>query len=370
MPGALCPPSHANDEKARPMSKIVVVGCGAIGSTILGYMTRGDRDILGVDRWSEHIWQSQDHGFHVESVSERFDVRPRIGHLDDAPPGEFDIAVVAVKGYDSTWAAPFAASRLRKGGILISAQNGLHERAMIEQFGSQVVGCVVPMAVELFHPGKPRRTSGDEWTSLIFGELAPGRSRERPDELAELFSPLGPTEATDDIWAELWGKFTLNVMSNAVGGLADLTTLHLWTEPRSVDCIIALGHEVAKVAAAEGQQPTPVLKSISQEMLLEARNSSCTAWHEVSEILHTLGESRAGARENLPSLLQDLRKNRRTEIDYLNGVVVAKARDHDIAVPVNDAVVDMVHDIERGHRPRGTDALADLHTIVRDAYLS
>ena len=352
------------------MTKIVVVGCGAIGSTILSYMTRGGRDILGVDGWSAHVWQVQDKGMRMQSVSETFEVQPRLGHFDAAPPGSFDVAVVAVKSYDTAWAVDFAASRLNDDGVLISAQNGLHEPGMVARHGSRVVGCVVPMAVEIFSPGKPRRTSGDEWTSLVFGELSPGRTDDRPGQLAELFSPLGATESTDDIWGELWGKFTLNVMSNAVGGLADLTTLHLWTEPRSVECIIALGHEVAMVAAAEGQSPVPVLKSISHDLLMEARDSTTAAWHEAAGILHTLGEGRTSARENLPSLLQDLRKERRTEIDYLNGVVVDKARAHGIPVPANEAVVSIVHEIERGHRPRGADALGALHTIVSDAYRS
>ena len=352
------------------MTKIVVVGCGAIGSTILSYMTRGGRDILGVDGWSAHVSHVQDKGMQMESVSETFEVRPRLEHLDAAPPGSFDVAVVSVKSYDSAWAADFAASRLNDDGILISAQSGLHEAAMVARHGSRVVGCVVPMAVEIFSPGRPRRTSGDEWTSLVFGELSPGRSDDRPGHLAELFSPLGPTESSDDIWGELWGKFTLNVMSNAVGGLADLTTLHLWTELRSVDCIIALGHEVAKVAHAEGQSLVPVLKSINHELLMGAIDATTQAWQETAEILHALGESRAGARENLPSLLQDLRKGRRTEIDYLNGVVVDKARAHGIDVPANEAVVSIVHEIERGHRPRGTDALQELYTVVSDVYLS
>ena len=352
------------------MTRILIVGCGAIGSTILSYMTRGDRDIVGVDPWSAHVWHVQDKGMRMESVSETFEVRPRLEHLDSALPGTFDVALVCVKSYDSVWATDFAATRLREDGILISAQNGLHEPAMMAKYGSQVVGCVVPMAVEMFSPGSPRRTSGDEWTSLIFGELLPGSSDARPRQLAELFSALGPTESTDDIWGELWGKFVLNVMSNAVGGLADLSTRHLWTEPGSVECIIALGHEAAVVAQAEGQSPVPLLKSLAHELLLGATSPTTQAWEDTAEILYASGESRGGARENLPSLLQDLRKGRRTEIDYLNGVVVSKAAHHGIDVPANRAVVSIVQEIERGQRPRGALALEALGTIVRDAYVS
>ncbi len=305
----------------------------------------------------------------MESVSENFQVRPRLELLDSLPPGKFDVALVCVKSYDSVWATDFAAMRLEDDGILCSVQNGLHESAMMEKYGAQVVGCVVPMAAEIFAPGNPRRTSGDEWASLVFGELLPGSSDVRPKQLAELFSALGPTESTSDIWGELWGKFVLNVMSNAVGGLADLTTRHLWTEPQSVGCIIALGHEAAIVAQAEGQSPVPVLKSITQDLLLGATSTTTQQWADTAEILHAMGESRDGARENLPSLLQDLRRGRRTEIDYLNGVVVSKAAKHGIDVPANRAAVSIVQEIERGHRHRGPLALEALSTIVRDAYV-
>ena len=51
-----------------------------------------------------------------------------------------------------------------------------------------------------------------------------------------------------------------------------------------------------------------------------------------------------------PSMLQDLEAGRETEVDVVNGGVAARGREHGIPTPANDAVVEIVHAIERGER--------------------
>ena len=51
-----------------------------------------------------------------------------------------------------------------------------------------------------------------------------------------------------------------------------------------------------------------------------------------------------------PSMLQDLDAGRETEVDVVNGGVASKGRELGIPTPHNDAVVELVHSMERGER--------------------
>jgi 2-dehydropantoate 2-reductase len=53
---------------------------------------------------------------------------------------------------------------------------------------------------------------------------------------------------------------------------------------------------------------------------------------------------------DVPYSLQSLERGRKTEIDYLNGYICARGRQHGIPTPINDAVVKMVKEIESGQR--------------------
>ncbi|MCG8684133.1 MAG: hypothetical protein MI892_04605, partial [Desulfobacterales bacterium] len=61
-----------------------------------------------------------------------------------------------------------------------------------------------------------------------------------------------------------------------------------------------------------------------------------------------------------PSMAQDMQKGRKTEIDFINGHVVARAKAQGIDVPVNAALVDLVKQVEGGTRPSSTDILNDI----------
>jgi 2-dehydropantoate 2-reductase len=348
--------------------RIIVVGCGAIGGAILAKLSRAGRDVRGIDFWPDQVYRIQDHGCEVQGVDETFTAHPQIDFSDAVGRGErFDIVVLSVKGYDNRWAALLVRDLLADDGILVSAQNGLHEDDLASVVGVEhVVGCVVAMAGEAMTPGIFRCPSGSEWVSLIFGELD-GSQSQRVAMLVELFAPVGRIEASKDIRGKLAAKMMMNVMSNAVGGIGDLSTRYLWTNHDAVDIIVALGHEATKVVVAHGDTPADVLGAITPASLLGATSMSSPEWKEVVEKLFILGEGRAGARENLPSLLQDLRKGRRSEIDNLNGVIASMGREHGVPTPINDIVIDVMHQLERGELERGEALLARTAQRVRDA---
>lgn len=348
--------------------RIVVVGCGAIGGSILAKLSRAGRDVRGIDFWPDQIYHVQDHGCEVQGVEETFFAHPRIDFSDALARGErFDVVVLSVKSYDNRWAALLVRDLLADDGILVSAQNGLNEDDLASVVGvERVVGCVVAMAGEAMSPGVYRCPSGSEWVSLIFGELD-GSESSRVQILVELFAPVGRIELSHDIRGKLAAKMMMNVMSNAVGGIGDLSTRYLWTNRDAADIIVALGHEATKVVVAHGETPADVLGSITPASLLGASSMSTPEWSEVIERLFILGEGRAGARENLPSLLQDLRKGRRSEIDNLNGVICSLGREHGVATPFNDMVVSVMHRLERGELQRGAALLAETASRVRAA---
>jgi 2-dehydropantoate 2-reductase len=341
--------------------KIAVIGCGAVGSTFLTSLTRTGHDVTGIDPWPEHVYRVRQDGYTVETVDGNHSVRPRLIFPDAVGWSErFDLVVLSVKGYDNRWAALYARDLLKPDGIFISAQNGLHERYLTGVIGGdRVVGCVVAMGAELLGPAHLRFTTGQERTHLLFGELD-GSSTERPDALAALWKSTGPVVVTDDIWSELWCKMSLNVMSNALAGISGYRVGALWTSDETTRIILALGHEVALVAAAMNQYVAPVLTSISMDQLRAASGPDTAEWQQAEALLKAQGAKRVGIRDNVSSLLQDLRRGRRTEVDHLNGYMSQLGREAGVATPLNELIARSVHAIETGQARSGPDLLAEV----------
>jgi 2-dehydropantoate 2-reductase len=344
---------------------IAVVGCGAIGSTILAYLARGDREVTGIDSWQDRVYHIAAKGLAFEGVEESFTVRPRIVFLDQVQRSEkFDVVILSVKGYDNRWAALYAVDILKPDGALLSAQNGLHEIALpCLAGGDRVVGCVVAMGAEVLGPGTVKCSTGTERPHLFIGELSGAKSA-RIKHLAKLLEPTGPVEATTGIWAELWSKMTQNVMSNGLAGICGFTAGRLWTDPRCTDIVVSLAHECALVSRAQGSSMRPIFGTISSQLLEAAERPGTPAWAEATDLLCAEGRKRTGKRDNASSLLQDLRKGRRTEIDYFNGVLADLGASLGIPTPVSALVTQTVHRLERQELRAGKQLLNEVHRSV------
>jgi 2-dehydropantoate 2-reductase len=212
-----------------------------------------------------------------------------------------------------------------------------------------------------------RRTSSHEWGSLILGELgAPVSDRVRT--VAAELEPIIGLNTTDDVVPALWGKMTLNVMGNVIAGLTGYTTRTLWTDSTALDVQVALAHELAQVAAHAGVVPDPVLKTIDHELLMGASRLGSPEWEAVKERMTAVGVTRSGEHENVPSLGQDIRKGRRTEVDYLNGWVVRRAAAAGLEAPVNAAVLQAGRLREIGALDSDPANIAPLHELVEQRH--
>ena len=160
-------------------------------------------------------------------------------------------------------------------------------------------------------------------------------TRPGPAALADALGAVAPATVTRNLWGERWSKLALNCMANPIAGLTGLGTAAVRVEPGPRRLAVHLGAEVIGVGRARGFEVEPIW-GIAAGRFVDAAAGCGLA--EVEAEISRDARSRAGGR---PSLLQDVMRGRRTEIEDLNGYVVAQGRKVGVATPVNEAVVDL-----------------------------
>jgi 2-dehydropantoate 2-reductase len=324
--------------------KLAVLGVGAIGSNIGAYLSRAGRDITLIDMWPAHVEEMKRHGLKVTAQDEEFTVRVKAVHLADVCTlrEQFDAVFLSVKSYDSVWAAKFIHPYLKPTAVLLPAQNSINEDWVAPVIGyTRVIGCVVTLGAGLYEPGHVIRTSAPSRPSFAVGELN-GMVTPRVQELVKALTPAGPTHATANLWGDRWAKLTVNSMANAIAGVTGMGSSEMRASAEVFSITLKIASEALAVAAALGVQVEPV-GGIPAKAYLEAargvgREELRTKWVETGR---NLGAGR-------PSLLQDVLKGRRTEVDYLNGYVVRKGKEVGVPTPMNEAVVEITKRLEAG----------------------
>ena len=153
--------------------RIAVLGVGAIGGVIGGYLARAGRDVTLIDTWLANIERIKVDGLTVTALEEEFTVKPAALHLGEVSAARqlFDAVFLAVKSFDTPWTAKFIEPYLAPGGYVVSAQNSINEDAIAAVVGwPRVVGCVVTLGAGMYEPGHAQRTSGADRDALTLGE--------------------------------------------------------------------------------------------------------------------------------------------------------------------------------------------------------
>jgi 2-dehydropantoate 2-reductase len=319
--------------------RIGIMGAGAIGSVVGGLLSKAGRDVTLIDQWPAHIDAIKQHGLRLSGTCGEHVTHPKAIHLYEAQGIQepFDAVFLAVKGYDTEWATLFCTRFLKpETGVIVDFQNGINDERVAALAGRhRTLGCVITISAGLYEPGHAIRT---DTTPVGFkvGELD-GQETPRAQQLADALNAVAASRTTSNLFGERWSKLAVNCMANPLAGLSGYGSAEIRTEALPRRIAIHTAAEVIRVGGAAGYTVEPIWGIEAQRIVAAAEGNGLEA---VETELAAGATQLAGGR---PSLLQDVMRGRRTEIDELNGFVVAEGRRLGVPTPFNEAIVTEVH---------------------------
>jgi 2-dehydropantoate 2-reductase len=318
--------------------RIGIMGAGAIGSIVGGLLTKAGHDVTLIDQWPAHVETMRTTGLRLSGGCGDHLISVKALHLHEAQGIQepFETIFLAVKSYDTEWATMFAIRFLGEpDGVIVDFQNGINdERVAIIAGRHRTLGCVITIGAGMYEPGHAIRTDTAP-IGFKIGELD-GRDTARARRLVAVVDAVAGTRLTTNLFGERWSKLAVNCMANPLAGLSGYGSGEIFVHELPRRLAIQIGGEVIQVGRAAGHTVEP-LYGIAAQRFVEAAGGSGMA--ELEAELAALGQGRSGGR---PSLLQDVLRGRRTEINELNGLVVAEGRRLGVPTPVNQAVVNEV----------------------------
>ncbi|SMF61455.1 2-dehydropantoate 2-reductase [Allosphingosinicella indica] len=322
--------------------RIAVFGAGAIGCYVGGAwaaaglpVTLIGRDRIGADIAAHGLRLSDQDGWNADVPGIAFS-------SDPAALADADIIALTVKATGVEEAARSIAAHARPGTSVISFQNGVSSpdrlRALLPEF--DIVAGMVPYNVIPLGPGR--------WHRASFGDITATRTPVSERLAAAIGERPGLIRLNDDMTGIAWGKLLFN-LNNAINALSG-TTIRDELRQRPFRRVMAatMREELAMLRAA-GIEPAKV-GAVPPRLLPATIDTPDWLFHNLFLRIQKVDPKARG------SMAADFDAGRTSEVDFLNGEVVALAERLGRTAPVNAAIVRLVKDAEAGGRKTWTGA--------------
>jgi len=307
--------------------KISVIGAGAMGSIIGGLLAKGGNDVTLIDVWETAVREINERGLRLEDRSGNLETIQVRATSDPAEVGPVDLVLVFVKCYDTEVAVRAAKPLLGPQTIVLSLQNGWGNGPRI----SAIIGRERLLLGVCYHSatviGPGHVQHGGRGMTFV-GELD-GKMSDRLTRIADCFNRAGiEVTATPLVLKEIWSKLSLNVCTLPTSALLRFLAPQLIQHDSLMELMRALLREAIAVARA-------------QDIPLEFEER----WEAITGLL------RRCAPGVKASMLQDVERGRRTEIDVINGAIVEAGRRLNLPTPYNDSMFWLVKALEETFSP-------------------
>lgn len=285
------------------------MGAGALGSLVGYTIQKAGYDVIYVAR-GDQLRALQKRGLRVSGLLEdNLSVNARL------KPVNADVTFVTVKSYDTENAAKLLAEV--NCGIVCSLQNGIGNEEMLMKYIDNVVGGVTTYAANLIEPGHVQfAAKGKVWIGELSGEIT-----ENVLKVLDILKKSGmEAEAVKDIVCKIWEKVVINAAINPITAL----------------CRIRNG----KIAEIDE------LWSIAKSIAEEGRELMAAMGFNIENIVGSVKEVIIKTANNKSSMLQDIERGKKTEIDFINGAIAQKGLELGIDTTMNRLILNLVKGVE------------------------
>ncbi len=339
--------------------RIAVVGAGAIGSLLAARLSVRGHDVVLVGR-PAHVAAIETRGLLVREpggATTRYHLRVTESLLERP-----DLVLLTVKSQDVARAC-HEMLPVARGVPIVTLQNGVRsDRLAADVLGEDVVvGGVVMIAASYLEPGEVTlQFSG--W--MLIGEPF-GPVTQRTRDIARVLGEVAPTYVTPRLRSSRWSKLVSNLNNGlcAATGLTlpdlahsaegRLLSVRVMKEgvavARALD--IALDHGMYGLSPAGiRQNPNAAFIAVLQSTLTSVLSGLPEAL--ATGVLQVAGRSRLNALPIRGSTWQSIARGSPSEIDYLNGEIVAQGTEVGVPTPYNARIVEVVHAVAADRRFR------------------
>lgn len=304
--------------------RILVFGLGALGAVYSCLLKEQGHYVAGVDR-EEVVNTVAQQGVQVSGIwgTHAQVLDQVVSRLEDLEARDFDLLVLTVKSYDTAQAARQMAEFISPASYVLLAQNGygnFEAAARSIDPARLIVGRVI-FGAETLGAGVSKVTVIAD--DVIIGSPANLIDAGALEKIRRTCHDAGiPTRISGEVMKYVWGKIIYNSALNPLGAILEVPYGKLAGDPHTRQLMDGIIEEIFAVLHACGQE-TLWTEAAAYRQVFYGQLIPPTALHHAS-------------------MLQDIQRGRKTEIDALNGAVVGLGRQCGVATPVNEVIVAMI----------------------------
>ena len=302
---------------------IAIVGPGAIGILFATMLIKSGQNVWLLDHNKKRVEFISQNGISLESKNKVYNNKVKI--TDDAAAlQDINLFIICVKSYDTKKAVRSLKPALGDNSFVLTLQNGVGNIEIISEIlgFERVIGGVTSQGANVISDGKVRHAGFGE---TVIGKIG-GRMPVYLRDIRDVFNKSGlKTRISKDIRSLIWSKLVINVGINALTAITRLRN--------------------GQLLEYEGTRNI-LRKAVSEAVKIIKRKRIKLIYDDAIDKTEGVCEATA---QNISSMLQDVLKKKKTEIDYINGAIVRQGQSLEITTPVNSILLDLVKSIESSY---------------------
>lgn len=302
--------------------KIAIVGPGAMGCLFAAHLSKKE-DVVLIDKNEQRAKFINQNGIKLEGVSGNWQAKVK-ATADPAEAENVELIIICVKAYDTKDAVKMIKNIIKEDTLVLTLQNGVGNIEIISEIigYDKVLGGVTNQGATLLGDGHIRHAGKGE---TVIGRID-GKIPVQLRDIREAFNKTNlETRISRDIKGLLWSKLIINVGINALTAITRLKNGKLIEFEGTRQILRAAVTEAVKIAKRKR------IKLIYDDPLAKVE-AVCEA-----------------TSANISSMLQDVLRKKKTEIDFINNAIVREGESLGIPVTINSALVDLVQTIESSY---------------------
>lgn len=340
--------------------KVALMGVGSLGTIMGALISKNGGEITLIDANTAHVAALNANGATVIGKMQLEGI-PVKAITPEQMEGIYDIVILLAKQTYNDVALKQLLPHLSARSVVCTLQNGIPEEAVAAIIGKErTVGGVVGWGATYREPGVSELTSDVSAMRFEIGEIG-GQKTERIEQISEILNLAGTCVVVNNLMGIRWAKVIQNATLSGMSAALGATYAEILDNEKATTCAAYVGDEIVKIVRKIGIQLEDLVPGWSYYSL-------------AFEDQEGLGNAKSWLREYFKphrplkaSMLQDMEKGIKCEIDHIVGICSAWGRKVGVATPTCDTIVAIVKDFESGQTAMPTMACLDRFVLESKA---